>query len=175
MRKFVKSHVNFALIYGAHPEYVIKKIGDNRKVITDFLNDFGVLDFHYQIKKKYASLGYLPTMFGRRIQSKEILSDNQIYNLSLQSAGNDAGMVAIKKLYYENYQIVKFVHDEIVVEISEQDIEVGRVEIMKKIMIEEPRKWIKGVDPKLLERIPFKVKGFISKDLGNDRIIKEIE
>jgi len=120
----------YALLYGAGPAKIGNIVGgsaqDGKKLIDKFMRNMPSIRKLMEKVKKFAAKGYVPALDGRRII---IRSDHAALNSLLQSAGAVIAKqwcVEAHKLLKKNkieYKQVAFVHDEIQLEVREDQAE----------------------------------------------------
>jgi DNA polymerase I-like protein with 3'-5' exonuclease and polymerase domains len=120
----------YALLYGAGPAKIGAIVGGSAhqgKILIDkFMRNMPSIRKLMEKVKKFASKGYVPALDGRRII---IRSDHAALNSLLQSAGAVIAKqwcVEAHKLLKKNkidYKQVAFVHDEIQLEVREDQAE----------------------------------------------------
>lgn len=154
MRNSAKA-VNFGIVYGISdfglsrdlniPRYEAKQYIDNYK-----LKYSGVSKYMEDIKKEAKELGYVTTIFGRKRYIDEIRSRNfnirslgerLALNTPIQGTAADIikiAMINVYKRLKENNmksKLILQVHDELIVEATEKELEEARI-----IMVEEMAK-----------------------------------
>jgi DNA polymerase-1 len=65
-------------------------------------------------------------------------------NTFFQGLGADGAKIALYELEKQGMRVVGFVHDEVIIEVNDQDLEKGK-EILEKTMIESMRKVVPDV------------------------------
>ena len=120
----------YAFLYGAGPAKIGNIVGgsaqDGKKLIDKFMRNMPSIRKLMEKVKKFAAKGYVPALDGRRII---IRSDHAALNSLLQSAGAVIAKqwcVEAHKLLKKNkieYKQVAFVHDEIQLEVREDQAE----------------------------------------------------
>lgn len=153
MRNIAKI-INFSIIYGKTAFGLSKELGIKRKEAEDFIKGYfstyaKVKPFCEEVVEEVRSKGYVQTMLGRiRDLSKTINSSNAMarneaermaLNTLIQGSAADmikVAMVAIHKEFKNHFKTAKIVmqvHDELVVEVSEEEADRAMI-IMKEIM-----------------------------------------
>lgn len=136
--------VNFGLIYGMSAFGLAKQLGIGRKEAQDYINLYferypGVHNYMESIREQAAKNGYVETLFGRRLHLPEINSRNvprrqaaerTAINAPMQGTAADIikrAMIAVDA-WLEKEQletrIIMQVHDELVFEVPEQELEL---------------------------------------------------
>ncbi|MEI0700683.1 DNA polymerase I [Brachyspira intermedia] len=153
MRNIAKI-INFSIIYGKTAFGLSKELGIKRKEAEDFIKGYfstysRVKPFCEEVVEEVRNKGYVRTMCGRiRDLSKTINSSNAMarneaermaLNTLIQGSAADMikiAMVAIHKEFKNHLKTAKIVmqvHDELVVEVSENEADKAMT-IMKEIM-----------------------------------------
>ena len=147
-RRYAKT-INFGLIYGMSAFGLAKALGiDNtaaKNYITRYFERFaGVKHYMDATREQAKALGYVETVFGRRLMLPEINSPNgprragaerAAINAPMQGTAADLiklSMVAVQKALDEQGKATKVimqVHDELVFEVPESEIEWVRTEV----------------------------------------------
>ena len=148
MRRSAKA-INFGLIYGMSAYGLSKQLGIDRKSAQDYVNLYferypGVKDFMDKTRESAHDLGYVETLFGRRLylpninskqQAKRASSERAAINAPMQGTAADIikkAMISVSTWLYENkleINLLMQVHDELVFEISPDIIEKSINEI----------------------------------------------
>jgi DNA polymerase-1 len=149
-RRYAKT-INFGLIYGMGAFGLASSLGIEQKAARDYIDRYfarfaGVKRYMDETKASAAALGYVETLFGRRIELPEIRGGNgplragaerQAINAPMQGTAADLiklAMLAVQKtLDDENRatRMVMQVHDELVFEVPDAEVDWARVEIPK--------------------------------------------
>jgi DNA polymerase-1 len=147
-RRYAKT-INFGLIYGMSAFGLAKALGiDNtaaKNYITRYFERFaGVKQYMDATREQAKAQGYVETVFGRRLMLPEINSPNgprragaerAAINAPMQGTAADLiklSMVAVQKALDEQGKATKVimqVHDELVFEVPEAEVEWVRTEI----------------------------------------------
>ena len=147
-RRYAKT-INFGLIYGMSAFGLAKALGiDNtaaKNYITRYFERFaGVKHYMDATREQAKALGYVETVFGRRLMLPEINSPNgprragaerAAINAPMQGTAADLiklSMVAVQKALDEQgkaTQVIMQVHDELVFEVPESEVEWVRTEV----------------------------------------------
>jgi len=147
-RRYAKT-INFGLIYGMSAFGLAKALGiDNtaaKNYITRYFERFaGVKHYMDATREQAKALGYVETVFGRRLMLPEINSPNgprragaerAAINAPMQGTAADLiklSMVAVQQALDEQGKATKVimqVHDELVFEVPEAEIEWVRTEV----------------------------------------------
>ena len=149
-RRYAKT-INFGLIYGMGVFGLSQSLGIEQKAARDYIERYfarfaGVKRYMDQTKARAAERGYVETYFGRRIYLPEIKggsgprragAERQAINAPMQGTAADLiklAMLAVQRALDEQQRttcIVMQVHDELVFEVPEAEIEWVRVEVPK--------------------------------------------
>jgi DNA polymerase-1 len=141
-RRYAKV-INFGLIYGMGAFGLASNLGIDQKAARDYIDRYfarfaGVKRYMDETKAQAAERGYVETVFGRRLYLPEIRGGNgprrsaaerQAINAPMQGTAADLiklAMIAVQKaLDDENRatRMVMQVHDELVLEVPEAEIE----------------------------------------------------
>jgi DNA polymerase-1 len=141
--------INFGLIYGMSAFGLAKQIGVGRKEAQDYIDRYfarypGVLDYMERTRAQAAEQGFVETLFGRRLYLPEIHSKNgamrkaaerTAINAPMQGTAADIikrAMIAVDAwLQASNLdaRIILQVHDELVLEVREDQVETLRERI----------------------------------------------
>ncbi|MDM4767208.1 DNA polymerase I [Pelomonas sp. SE-A7] len=141
-RRYAKT-INFGLIYGMGAFGLAASLGIEQKAAKDYIERYfarfaGVKRYMDETKARAAELGYVETLFGRRITLPEIKGGNgprkagaerQAINAPMQGTAADLiklAMVAVQKALDEAGKrtlIVMQVHDELVFEVPESELD----------------------------------------------------
>ncbi len=147
--------INFGLIYGMSPFGLAKQLGITRSEAKDYIDRYFE---HYPDVKNYMEItreqareqGYVETVFGRRLYLPEINARNAArrqyaertaINAPMQGTAADIikrAMIDIQACLNKDYPDIKLimqVHDELVFEIPEDEVELLKPEITN-IMIQ---------------------------------------
>ena len=135
--------INFGLIYGISAFGLSKQLGINRNLAAEYMDTYfsrypGVRKYMDRIKSEAKKIGYVETLYGRRLYLPEISTGNAIrrqaaervaINAPVQGTAADIMKKAmlsvsdsLKKLKIDAKLILQ-VHDELVVESQEKDTE----------------------------------------------------
>ncbi|MCY4044817.1 MAG: DNA polymerase I [Cellvibrionales bacterium] len=134
--------INFGLIYGMSAFGLSNQLGVDRGTAQSYIDAYferfaGVKDYMARIKKTASEQGYVETLFGRRLYLPEINSKNGMQrqaaervaiNAPMQGTAADiikAAMIAInnKICEFDDTFMLMQVHDELVFELPEQNVE----------------------------------------------------
>ena len=135
--------INFGLIYGMSAHGLAKQIGTDRVQAQAYIDRYfvrypGVLDYMERTRKQAAELGYVETLFGRRLYLPEIKAKNAMIRRAAERTAINAPMQGtaadiIKRAMIEvdawlqdsglRAQVVMQVHDELVLEVHRDDVE----------------------------------------------------
>jgi DNA polymerase-1 len=149
-RRYAKT-INFGLIYGMGAFGLATSLGIEQKAARDYIDRYfarfaGVKRYMDETKASAAALGYVETLFGRRIELPEIRGGNgprrsaaerQAINAPMQGTAADLiklAMLAVQKALDDQGRATKMVmqvHDELVFEVPESEVDWARSEIPK--------------------------------------------
>ncbi|MCF6254294.1 MAG: DNA polymerase, partial [Thiomicrorhabdus sp.] len=145
--------VNFGLIYGMSAFGLAKQLNVSRGVAQEYINLYfarypGVLQYMENTKEHAKETGYVETLKGRRLYLPDINARNgQLRQYAERTAinapmqGTAADIIKIAMIEMEAWlttcdfdiQMLMQVHDELVFEIAETDVNAAKIEI-KRIM-----------------------------------------
>jgi DNA polymerase-1 len=149
-RRYAKT-INFGLIYGMGAFGLSQSLGIEQKAARDYIDRYfsrfaGVKRYMDETKASAAETGYVETLFGRRIELPEIRGGNgplragaerQAINAPMQGTAADLiklAMLAVQKALDDEgkaTRMVMQVHDELVFEVPESEVDWVRAEIPK--------------------------------------------
>ncbi|MDP1690983.1 MAG: DNA polymerase I [Burkholderiaceae bacterium] len=149
-RRYAKT-INFGLIYGMGAFGLSQSLGIEQKAAKDYIERYfarfaGVKRYMDETKARAAERGYVETFFGRRIVLPEIQggsgprragAERQAINAPMQGTAADLiklAMIAVQKAIDEQgraARIVMQVHDELVFEVPEAEVEWAQAEVPK--------------------------------------------
>ncbi len=141
-RRYAKV-INFGLIYGMSSFGLAKNLGIETKAAAAYIDKYfqrypGVKQYMDETKAAAKSMGYVETVFGRRLYLPEINSPNgprragaerAAINAPMQGTAADLiklAMVAVQKeldAHKPNIQMIMQVHDELVFELPEGEVD----------------------------------------------------
>jgi DNA polymerase-1 len=144
-RRYAKV-INFGLIYGMGAFGLASSLGIEQKAAKDFIDKYfarfaGVKRYMDETRIKARELGYVETVFGRRLWLPEINSGNgprkagaerQAINAPMQGTAADLiklAMIAVQKALDEEQRATRMVmqvHDELVLEVPEAELDWAR-------------------------------------------------
>ncbi len=147
-RRYAKV-INFGLIYGMGAFGLASNLGIEQKAARDYIDRYfarypGVKRYMDETKREAAERGYVETMFGRRIVLPEIKGGNgprragaerQAINAPMQGTAADLiklAMIAVQKTLDDERRATKMVmqvHDELVFEVPEAELDWAKVEV----------------------------------------------
>lgn len=142
-RRYAKT-INFGLIYGMGQYGLAKSLGIDNVSAKNFIDRYfarypGVADYMQRTKEQAAALGYVETLFGRRLYLPDIHSKNgnaragaerAAINAPMQGTASDLikrAMIAVRNwLISDGLQskLVMQVHDELVLEVAEAELDL---------------------------------------------------
>ena len=135
--------INFGLIYGMSAFGLAKQLDISRALAQDYIDSYfsrypKVLDYMEQTKEQASKLGYVETVFGRRLYLPEINAKQVMRRQAAERTAINAPMQGtaadiIKKAMLEvdgwlgrtnvDCRMIMQVHDELVFEVAESDID----------------------------------------------------
>ncbi len=147
-RRYAKT-INFGLIYGMGAFGLAQALGIDQKMAKDFIERYfarfaGVKRYMDETKASAADKGYVETLFGRRIELPEIRGGNgprragaerQAINAPMQGTAADLiklAMIAVQAALDAGGRrsaIVMQVHDELVLEVPEDELPWAREQV----------------------------------------------
>jgi DNA polymerase I len=147
-RRYAKT-INFGLIYGMGAFGLAQSLGIEQKAAKDYIDRYftrfaGVKTYMDVTRQSAKDLGYVKTYFGRRIYLPEINGGNgprkagaerQAINAPMQGTAADLiklAMIAVQKALDDEgkqSRIVMQVHDELVFEVPEAELDWIRTEV----------------------------------------------
>jgi len=147
-RRYAKT-INFGLIYGMGAFGLAQNLGIERSAAVAYIERYfqrfsGVKRYMDETKARAAQLGYVETMFGRRIELPEIRGGNgprragaerQAINAPMQGTAADLiklAMLAVQAALDEQHKrtaMVMQVHDELVFEVPDDELEWAKAEV----------------------------------------------
>jgi DNA polymerase I len=147
-RRYAKT-INFGLIYGMGAFGLAQALGIEQKAARDYIERYfarfaGVKRYMEETKARAAELGYVETLFGRRITLPEIRGGNgprrsgaerQAINAPMQGTAADLvklAMIAVQGALDRDgraTRMVMQVHDELVFEVPEAELGWVRAEV----------------------------------------------
>ena len=147
--------INFGIIYGLSAFGLAKQIGVSRSEAKKYINEYftmypGIQEYMENIKAYLDKNSYVKTLFGRKINIKDHNNKNpmirnyaqrQAINAPIQGTAADIIKRAMIKLYdsknrneFLRTELLLQVHDELVFETSEKDLEDIKKLILKIMM-----------------------------------------
>jgi DNA polymerase I len=155
--------INFGLIYGMSAFGLSRQLGISRQDAQKYMNLYferypSVLEYMEITRQTAKEQGYVSTVFGRRLYLPEINASNVMQRKGAERAAINAPMQGtaadiikkamltvdewIETLAHDEVRMIMQVHDELVFEIKEQNIEEYRtkiIELMEKaVMLDVP-------------------------------------
>ena len=151
-RRYAKV-INFGLIYGMGAFGLASNLGIDQKAARDYIDRYfarfcGVKRYMDDTKQRAAELGYVETVFGRRLYLPEIkggsgprrsAAERQAINAPMQGTAADLiklAMIAVQKALDEERRATRMVmqvHDELVLEVPDAEIAWAR-EALPRLM-----------------------------------------
>ncbi|KZZ77584.1 hypothetical protein A3765_23110 [Oleiphilus sp. HI0130] len=146
--------INFGLIYGMSAFGLAKQIkvarGEAQQYIDRYFERYpGVLDYMDRIREQAHKDGFVETVFGRRLYLPDINARNKMMqqaaertaiNAPMQGTAADIiklAMINVEKALNTadvNAQMIMQVHDELIVEVAEPDVEQVAALLEKEMM-----------------------------------------
>ncbi|MBL0150750.1 MAG: DNA polymerase I [Ideonella sp.] len=147
-RRYAKT-INFGLIYGMGAFGLAQALGIEQKAAKDYIDRYfarfaGVKRYMDDTKAQAAQRGYVETLFGRRIELPDIRGGNgprrsgaerQAINAPMQGTAADLiklAMIAVQAALDSQQRqsaVVMQVHDELVLEVPDNELDWARAEI----------------------------------------------
>jgi DNA polymerase I len=147
-RRYAKA-INFGLIYGMGAFGLSQALGIEQKAARDYIDRYfqrfaGVKRYMEETKARAGELGYVETLFGRRITLPEIKGGNgprrsaaerQAINAPMQGTAADLiklAMIAVQRALDEQQRATRMimqVHDELVFEVPDSEREWACAEL----------------------------------------------
>ncbi len=147
-RRYAKT-INFGLIYGMGAFGLAQSLGIEQKAARDYIDRYfarfaGVRRYMEETKARAAELGYVETVFGRRLYLPEIRGGNgprrsgaerQAINAPMQGTAADLiklAMIAVQDALDRQgraCRMIMQVHDELVLEVPEAELDWARAEV----------------------------------------------
>ena len=147
-RRYAKT-INFGLIYGMGAFGLAQSLGIEQKAARDYIDRYfarfaGVRRYMEETKARAAELGYVETVFGRRLVLPEIRGGNgprragaerQAINAPMQGTAADLiklAMIAVQEALDRQglaSRMIMQVHDELVLEVPEAELDWARAEV----------------------------------------------
>lgn len=154
-RRYAKT-INFGLIYGMGQYGLAKSLGIDNLSAKNFIDRYfarypGVADYMQRTKEQAAALGYVETLFGRRLYLPDIRAANAnaragaeraAINAPMQGTASDLikrAMIDVRNWLVSDglhSKLIMQVHDELVLEVPETEMDLVRgklPEIMAKV------------------------------------------
>jgi DNA polymerase-1 len=138
--------INFGIIYGISPFGLAKQLGISREKAAQYIQTYfkfypGIQAYMERMKEEAREKGYVTTLLGRhcfipdihsRDPNRRGFAERQAINAPLQGGNADIIKKAMIKLYrlfkeqhLEAYMLLQ-VHDELIFEIAEKDLEIAK-------------------------------------------------
>ncbi len=147
-RRYAKV-INFGLIYGMGAFGLASNLGIEQKAARDYIDRYfarfaGVKRYMDETKARAAECGYVETVFGRRLYLPEITggsgprragAERQAINAPMQGTAADLiklAMIAVQRNLDDERRATKMVmqvHDELVLEVPDAELEWARAEV----------------------------------------------
>ena len=147
-RRYAKT-INFGLIYGMGAFGLASSLGIEQKAARDYIDRYfsrfaGVKQYMDDTKAAAAAVGYVETLFGRRIELPEIrggsgprrsAAERQAINAPMQGTAADLiklAMLAVQRAIDDQgraSRMIMQVHDELVFEVPDSEVDWARTEI----------------------------------------------
>jgi DNA polymerase-1 len=149
-RRYAKV-INFGLIYGMSAFGLAGNLGIERSAAQQYIDTYfarypGVADYMASTRVRAKEMGYVETVFGRRLWLPEIRSANGMrrqgaeraaINAPMQGTAADLiklAMIAVQDWIEENHMQTRMllqVHDELVLEVPESELELVKENLPK--------------------------------------------
>ena len=147
--------INFGIIYGLSAFGLSKQIGVSRSEAKSYIDEYfvmypGIREYMEDVKLNLEKKGFVETLFGRKVHIKDYNNKNpmirnyaqrQAINAPIQGTAADIIKRAMIKLYKQKdrnelvkTKLVLQVHDELVFETSEKDLDKTNNMIIKTMM-----------------------------------------
>ncbi len=143
--------INFGIIYGISPFGLARQLGISRETAAQYIQTYfklypGIQDYMERMKQDAREHGYVTTLLGRRcfipdIQSRDpsrrSFAERQAINAPLQGGNADIikkAMIKLDRLFKETHlgaHMLLQVHDELIFEIEDRDVEKATALIVK--------------------------------------------
>jgi len=147
-RRYAKV-INFGLIYGMGPFGLASNLGIEQKAARDYIDRYfarypGVKRYMDETRASAADKGYVETLFGRRVWLPEIrggsgprrtAAERQAINAPMQGTAADLiklAMIAVQRVIDDEARATRMVlqvHDELVFEVPDAEIDWARAEV----------------------------------------------
>ncbi len=147
-RRYAKV-INFGLIYGMGPFGLAANLGIEQKAARDYIDRYfarypGVKRYMDETRASAAEKGYVETLFGRRVWLPEIrggsgprrtAAERQAINAPMQGTAADLiklAMIAVQRVIDDEARATRMVlqvHDELVFEVPEAELDWARAEV----------------------------------------------
>ncbi|WP_251358689.1 DNA polymerase I [Kangiella sp. TOML190] len=140
--------INFGLIYGMSAFGLAKQIDTDRNTAQDYINTYfarypGVEQYMESTKTKASELGYVETLFGRRLYLPEINAKNGLRRKAAERTainapmqGSAADIIKLAMLEVDQWlktqagiKMIMQVHDELVFEVADDQLELAKQKI----------------------------------------------
>ncbi|HEY4083576.1 MAG TPA: DNA polymerase I [Burkholderiaceae bacterium] len=151
-RRYAKT-INFGLIYGMGVFGLASSLGIEQKAAKDYIDRYftrfaSVRDYMERTKEFARTNGYVETLFGRRIYLPEIMGGNgprkagaerQAINAPMQGTAADLIKLAMRAVQVSldaasaRTRIVMQVHDELVFEVPQEELDWIKAEVPKQM------------------------------------------
>jgi DNA polymerase-1 len=149
-RRYAKV-INFGLIYGMSAFGLASQLGIERSAAQQYMERYfqrypGVKDYMERTREAARSLGYVETVFGRRLYLNDIRASNAARRQGSERAainapmqGTAADLIKLAMIAVQNWistsrmmsRLIMQVHDELVLEVPESEIDSVRSELPK--------------------------------------------
>ncbi len=145
--------INFGLIYGMSAHGLAKQIGADRVQAQAYIDRYflrypGVLDYMERTRKQASELGYVETLFGRRLYLPDIQAKNAMIRRAAERTainapmqGTAADIIKRAMIEVDNWlqtaglraQVIMQVHDELVLEVHQDDVEALKAGLLPRM------------------------------------------
>lgn len=146
--------INFGLIYGMSAFGLAKQIKVERYEAQDYIDRYferypGVLDYMDRVRAQAHQDGFVETVFGRRLYLPEINARNKMLQQAAERTainapmqGTAADIIKRAMLHVDDWlqaseldaRMIMQVHDELIVEVAEADLEAVREGLIERMM-----------------------------------------
>ncbi len=142
--------INFGIIYGISPFGLARQLGISKESAAQYIQTYfkfypGIQDYMDRMKQEAREKGYVTTLLGRRCfipdihsrdPSRRGFAERQAINAPLQGGNADIikkAMIKLNHLFKERdlrAHMLLQVHDELIFEISEKDLDIAKTLIV---------------------------------------------
>ena len=149
-RRYAKV-INFGLIYGMSAFGLASQLGIERSAAQQYMERYflrypGVKDYMERTREAARSLGYVETVFGRRLYLNDIRASNAARRQGSERAainapmqGTAADLIKLAMIAVQGWistsrmmtRLIMQVHDELVLEVPESEVDLVKAELPK--------------------------------------------